>query len=484
MEQLRMAMFCMALVLFGQVEGNSLLGGRTYATLDTNPAPTKEKAKPAVATAVTSASTVETPAKLPEGVKSTPVPAHDKAHAASVASKDSKVIKPKPSLPQSWKTKSLPVHANAKLSLPKQAKHTNAKLSPPKQTKHTNVKLTNEKPHKDGKVASVLSIKPEIKDAASDKKFFGPPFPADYPDDKRPVVDKKILNKLKGPDQPYPALQSKAAFDKDYVKDENADKGSWKAQFEYDALRKKLAEEQAEEKRAEEQAAKEARDVDEAQGKADSASKSAADAKKGMDDATDAEADAGKDDGSDAGSAPSKEALENLKKKVAEAEANYEKEKKEFEECKKQLEDTKAQLEDLKQQQAATEKKLAAETKLWTQENAAKLNVQKTKEEALAAKRKSVEIRLAVAKRNKADMDERLSLRKFESEQAQKILLKEKAEMEEARKNLEKATLTLQHLRGYTPAEEAPIKSGAPMASVTTTLFSMLILFVAIDTFR
>merc|ERR1719163_590371 len=100
----------------------------------------------------------------------------------------------------------------------------------------------------------------------SDKKFFGPPFPADYPDDKRPVPDKSVLKKLKGPDQPYPALQSKADFDRDYVKDENSDKGSWKAQFEYDELRKKLAKEQADEKRAEERAAKEARDVDNAQG--------------------------------------------------------------------------------------------------------------------------------------------------------------------------------------------------------------------------
>merc|ERR1740138_198403 len=93
-------------------------------------------------------------------------------------------------------------------------------------------------------------INPPLHDVASDKKFFGPPFPADYPDDKRPAVDKAILNKLKGPDQPYPALQSKADFDRDYVKDENSDKGAWKAQFEYDALRKKWLKEQSDEKSA------------------------------------------------------------------------------------------------------------------------------------------------------------------------------------------------------------------------------------------
>ena len=67
------------------------------------------------------------------------------------------------------------------------------------------------------KVASL--IEPALKDVSSDKKFFGPPFPADYPDDKRPVVQKSILDKLKGPEQPYPALQSKNTFDKDFVKE-------------------------------------------------------------------------------------------------------------------------------------------------------------------------------------------------------------------------------------------------------------------------
>merc|ERR1719387_3003725 len=112
-----------------------------------------------------------------------------------------------------------------------------------------------EKPKKAASLAS-SKISPPIKDVAGDKEFFGPPFPADYPDDKRPVVDKGILNKLKGPDQPYPALQSKADYDRDYVKDENSDHGAWKAQFEYDNLRKKLLKEQSDEKSAEDRAAK------------------------------------------------------------------------------------------------------------------------------------------------------------------------------------------------------------------------------------
>merc|ERR1719389_1631906 len=120
-------------------------------------------------------------------------------------------------------------------------------------------------------VGQAAAINPKLEDKASDKKFFGPPFPADYPDDKRPVPQKDILNKLKGPDQPYPALQSKDKFERDFVKDENSDTGAWQAQFEYDALRKKLAQEEGDEKRAQARADREGRDVDDAQRDVDKA---------------------------------------------------------------------------------------------------------------------------------------------------------------------------------------------------------------------
>merc|ERR1740130_2381510 len=121
-------------------------------------------------------------------------------------------------------------------------------------------------------------ISPPLTDVKSDKKFFGPPFPADYPEDSRPVPDKSILDKLKSPDQPYPALQSKDKFDSDYVKDENSDRGAWKAQFEYDYLRQKLAKEAADARNAGAGAGKEGKDVDDAQKKADEARKAEAEA--------------------------------------------------------------------------------------------------------------------------------------------------------------------------------------------------------------
>lgn len=65
----------------------------------------------------------------------------------------------------------------------------------------------------------------------SDKKFFG----KDFPWDKRTVADKHYVF-----DHPYPAVQDTGDFDKDFVKDENADGGKWNAQMEYDILRSKI----------------------------------------------------------------------------------------------------------------------------------------------------------------------------------------------------------------------------------------------------
>jgi len=77
------------------------------------------------------------------------------------------------------------------------------------------------------------SVSPSVE--KSDKKFFG----KDYPWDKRPKVDVFHFK------HPYPVVQDSDDFDSDFVKDENSDNGSWKAQTEYDRLRHKLAKEKA-----------------------------------------------------------------------------------------------------------------------------------------------------------------------------------------------------------------------------------------------
>merc|ERR1740130_1131929 len=81
---------------------------------------------------------------------------------------------------------------------------------------------------KDGAV-----ISPPL-DTTSDKTF-----DKDYPLDARPKVDVFHFR------HPYPVVQDSDDFDKDFVKDENSDNGSYKAQMEYDRLRHKLAKEKA-----------------------------------------------------------------------------------------------------------------------------------------------------------------------------------------------------------------------------------------------
>merc|ERR1719231_2069641 len=81
-------------------------------------------------------------------------------------------------------------------------------------------------------------IEPDL-DPKSDKKFFGPPFPADYPSDKRPGGEPDF-------NYPFPHVQHAAKYDEDFVKDENTDNGEWKAQNDYDLAKANLARQKAE----------------------------------------------------------------------------------------------------------------------------------------------------------------------------------------------------------------------------------------------
>merc|ERR1740130_2530019 len=289
----------------------------------------------------------------------------------------------------------------------------------------------------------------------------------------RPVVQKHILDKLKGPEQPYPALQSKGTFDSDFVKDENSDTGAWQAQFEYDALRKKIAQEEADDK--------EAGDTAGAQKDADDAAKKAAAAQKELDGAA-AGQDAEAKTADDFGGPPTAEKLEELKKALAVAEENFAKEKKDFEKCQKQLDDAKANLEALKKQQADMEAELAKATSLWVEQKTTKLNIQKTKQDAAAKvhqeKRSAAEQKLADAQKAKAAVDKTLAKEKAEHDAALKNLQKEQAEMKKAKSDLDTTAAKLQKLRGYKPAE-VPTKSGATMASAVLSMKAMVSTFTS-----
>jgi hypothetical protein len=298
----------------------------------------------------------------------------------------------------------------------------------------------------------------------SDKKFFGPPFPADYPDDKRPVPQKSVMDKLKGPGQPYPALQSKADFDKDYVKDENSDTGTWKAQFEYDTLRNRMAKEAADAKNAGDRANKEGADVDSAQGRVDKADKDARDAQKGVDEAINGEKE-GKTAEDFEDMPPSHEKLDQLKKAVADAEEKYEKEKKDFAECEKQLEAAKKNLEELKARQVEIEAQLGADTKLWVEQKSMRLSAQKAKEEVAHSKHVAADEKVKAAQASKAEFDKVLADKKAVHDAAEKELQKQRSELDQAKKDLAKATVVLQKLRGYKPADEKPLHSSTPAAA-------------------
>lgn len=323
-------------------------------------------------------------------------------------------------------------------------------------------------------------LSPPLRDASdgktrSDKEFFGGKT-ADYVQDSRPVPDKSIMDKLKGPDQPYPALQSKDAFDRDYVKDENSDRGDWKAQFEYDYLRKKMAKEAADARVAGDAAGKHGKNVDDAQRNADNAQKGVDGAQKDLDGAKKDEGDAMQpedfDDMPENTIKEKKLKLEKLKVAVKAAEENLVKEKAQFEQCKKMLEDAKTNLAELKAKQVEMETKLAADTKLWVETKSVRLNLKKSKEDASHSKTVVAITALNEAKAAKAVVDKVLAEKKSLAAKAQENLQKEKASLAKAKVDMEKATLTLQKLRGYTPA--APAKSSAPMTSVLLSFFALV----------
>lgn len=321
-------------------------------------------------------------------------------------------------------------------------------------------------------------INPPLKDVQSNEKFFGPA--GDYLKDKRPVPDKSIMAKLKGPETPYPALQAKADFDRDYVKDENSDMGAWKAQFEYDALRKKLDEEKADVKGAEDRAAREDKDVDAAQSADDAAGKKVDDAQKNVDDAGKGEQDA--KTAEDFQGPPSDEKLKELKKAVEAAEEKLAKQTKAFEECEKQLAAAKKELEDLKAAQKDMEAKLSSDTKLWVEQNqkqkSIKLNLKKNKEQAAFEKTTAAQKKLTAAEEIKATAEKALAKEKAESDKAQANLKTKKAALKTAQEQLQAASTRLQKLHGYTPADAAhPVKSSAQMTSAFMAVLTVVGMF-------
>jgi len=176
----------------------------------------------------------------------------------------------------------------------------------------------------------------------------------------------------------------------------------------------------------------------------------------------------GSDSGGDGMTAAEKEALENMRNKVSEAAAKYEKEKKDFEECKKKLAEAKQRVADIKQQLADYDVKLAAQTQLHIQQKELKKKAKQAKIEAAEVKVKAAEEKFEKLDSIRVQKDTVLARVKADNRVAQANLLKHKKSHEEAKKFLEFARLRLQKLRGVKIAP--PTKSGASLAGGVSVL--------------
>jgi len=286
-----------------------------------------------------------------------------------------------------------------------------------------------------------------------------------------------ILKELKENNKPYPYLQNRKEYDEDYVKDENNDKGDWKAQFDYDAYRKLLADEEERARKAQEDADKEGSDEANAQKGVDDADKDAKDAQKDLDDAKNQkDGDGGDGPGGDGLSDEEKKKLEDLANKVKEAQDNYDKALKQFEECKKQLEAAEKDVADAKKELADYEDYIFSQQKLFAEKQEADKVVRATRKEAAAAAVKLAQAKLDVSLEVKKEKQETYAKEKAEHEEAKKVLQVHVEKMEKVKAEYEQAKLHLWKLRGYNvPSATLSTKSSA----VSAKCFSSLLLSLA-----
>jgi len=318
-------------------------------------------------------------------------------------------------------------------------------------------------------------IEPKLENVASDKGFFGPPFPADYPHDSQPEFeDKDVRPKRSGI---YPKVQQDGFLDHDYVKDDNSDGGEWKAQMAYDRARVRLAKDEEERRRAQARAEEKAKDADAAKKKLEDADKERKDAAK---DAEDADGNAGKKekekDDADAAkkkadddekkakedeqknkenSANATVTKEALEKELKEAQDDFEKAEEGLKECQDKYDKAKAELEKVKKQASAFEK--AAGQKL----NIAKVNntqfvanatdqlkVATAKLSAARAQSLAAKAKAAAAAENQNKAKAEVRWRQAASERATEDLDKVMIEFNAAKEVMESSKASLKRIRG------------------------------------
>lgn len=265
------------------------------------------------------------------------------------------------------------------------------------------------------------SIRPAL-DPESDKKFFK----QDYPDDVRARRDSK-LHKFDF-SHPYPIVQDSEDYDKDYIKDENADGGEWKAQMTYDDLRSKIRQQIKEVEDAKKQVELQTDDLKKAKKEEDVAEDEAKRAEKASEKArSDAEA---------AGDKLEEVAGGGSGGEVGDAVQNVEKEMKDLEGCKKALAAARANLKKLLEEKVQREKV----------ENEAVVEKETVDEEVKAAE-SSAKIKKSVKAAKSMDVKETVEEERVDVEKAKKTYEKETQEVKETEEALDKAAKRLREIR-------------------------------------
>jgi len=298
----------------------------------------------------------------------------------------------------------------------------------------------------------------------------------DYPDDLRPSID--AAPKWTAP---YPKLQSNEKYDADYVKDENADGGHWKAQMDYDTIKMRYAKQQQVVKDAAAKAGLEGKEADDAAKVRDSdlakASLADGDAKKAGDDAAtaDADLDAATKEELAAEAAAAKRAGKS--QELYSAEQKVEKAELHLKDCEKAVDDAKAELAKVK---AAEANKSAADKSGKDSaitnakgKQAEKSGVSKSKHATLSEKEAA-----AAAARKQAELDSASASKEGnEGLTAKQILEKEQQKLHELAAAMSEAEARLRRFRGEpaSPAQfNADSKSGAKQVSVWLLVMALV----------
>lgn len=283
-------------------------------------------------------------------------------------------------------------------------------------------------------------ISPELR-PASDKVFMK----HDYPNDVQPQSRDAFSF-------PHPVVQESDDYEKDYPKDENADNGEWKAQYDYDMLRGKVAKA----KKAVAMASKEEMEQAAKKREAEAAQKEATDEY----DKAKAAATAKREDTARLKEEADKEAkgkAEN-KKEVDEATDELEHQVTDLEKCKQELAAAQQKLKRLMEEnekrakdKETAEKEMDAKQKAEYEEAMAKgKEAEKQAQEDIAEQEnqvKSAEAKADAAKKAKSELDQKVQAKKQAYEAAAQEYEASSKELESMEKDLEKAEGKLRQYR-------------------------------------